>query len=111
MSTKRTVIGIGAGVLVALGGVVGVGAAASTSIGADDDSPLSGDTLTRALDAATAAVEGRVVDTEMGDDGAAYGVEVQRPDGSVVEVQIDASFNVIGTEADEDESDGPDDAD
>ncbi len=110
MSTKGRMIGTGAGVLVALGGVAGV-AAASSSIGADDDQQLTGDTLTRAVDAATAAVEGRVVDTETGDDGAAYGVEVQRPDGSVVEVQIDASFNVIGTEADEDESDGPDDAD
>jgi uncharacterized membrane protein YkoI len=112
MSTKSRMIGTGAGVLVALGGVAGVAAAASSAIGADDDDQqLTGDTLTSAVDAATAAVEGRVVDTETGDDGAAYGVEIQRPDGSVVEVELDASYNVIGTEADEDESDGQDDAD
>jgi hypothetical protein len=51
------------------------------------------------------------VDTEVGDDGAAYGVEIQRPDGSVVEVHIDASYTVTGTEADDDAIDGPDDDD
>ena len=45
-----------------------------------------------------------VVETETGDDGAAYGVEVRLDDGSVVEVNLDASFQVIGQEADDDGS-------
>jgi len=38
----------------------------------------------------------------VGDDGAAYGVEVRRDDGSVVEVSLDANFHVIGNSADDD---------
>jgi hypothetical protein len=53
-----------------------------------------------------------VIETEVGDDGAAYGVEVRRADGSVVEVELDENFAVIGQEADEDkpgeEEDGED---
>jgi hypothetical protein len=108
MSTRSRVIGTGAGLLMVVGGVTGVAAATGTVTG-EDDQALTGDTLSRAVDAATAAVEGQVVDTETGDDGAAYGVEIQRPDGSVVEVQIDADFTVTGTEADDDGTDGPDD--
>jgi uncharacterized membrane protein YkoI len=44
---------------------------------------------------------GRVIATEAGDDGAAYGVEIRLPDGSVVEVALDGGFGVIGTEADD----------
>jgi hypothetical protein len=44
-----------------------------------------------------------VTETEAGDDGAAYGVEVRLPDGRQVEVNLDQSFNVIGQEPDEDQ--------
>jgi hypothetical protein len=50
-----------------------------------------------------------VVETEIGDDGAAYGVEVRLDDGSVVEVNLDAEFNVIGSEADDDGAEGEED--
>jgi hypothetical protein len=43
-----------------------------------------------------------VLETEAGDDGAAYGVEVRLADGSVVEVHLDKAFQVIGQEADDD---------
>jgi hypothetical protein len=43
-----------------------------------------------------------VLETEAGDDGAAYGVEIRIPDGKVVEVHLDAGFSVIGSEADDD---------
>jgi hypothetical protein len=43
-----------------------------------------------------------VLETEVGDDNAAYGVEVRLPDGRQVEVNLDKSFKVIGQEADED---------
>jgi len=45
---------------------------------------------------------GTVVETEAGDDGAAYGVEIRLEDGRVVEVNLDQDFNVIGDEADDD---------
>ncbi len=45
---------------------------------------------------------GTVVETEAGDDGAAYGVEIRLADGSMVEVQLDESFAVTGSEGDDD---------
>ena len=87
-----TVVGSGAGVAIANG----VG---------DTDEPLTGSVLERA---SAAALEhtggGRVIDSEAGDDGAAYGVEVRLPDGRVVEVTLDERFNVLGQQADEDGS-------
>ena len=47
---------------------------------------------------------GKVVETEGGDDGAPYSVEVRLDDGSQVEVNLDKNFNVIGHEADDDGS-------
>lgn len=85
--------------------VVG-GAGAVLATGADDDAPLTGETRDRAIAAAKAHVrEGQVTDTEMGDDGAAYGVEILRPDGTQVEVNLDRDYRVTGTEADDHEPD------
>jgi uncharacterized membrane protein YkoI len=65
--------------------------------------PLSGDAKTKAVDAALAHVGGgTVLETEVGDDGAAYGVEIRLADGRVVEVQLDESFAVTGQEGDDD---------
>ena len=86
----------------------GVGLAIAA--GGDDDAPLTGTDLDRATQAALEHTGGgTVIETEVGDDGAAYGVEIQRDDGSVVEVQLDSSFNVIGDEADDDGAAGDDD--
>ena len=78
-----------------------------------DEAPLSGDAKTKAVEAALAHVGGgTVVETEAGDDGAAYGVEIRLVDGRVVEVQLDESFAVTGQEGDDDskgEEMGPDD--
>lgn len=69
----------------------------------DSDTPLSGTDLDRAVAAALEYTgEGEVTETEVGDDGAAYGVEIRLSDGSQVEVNLDADFNVIGSEADDD---------
>ena len=94
-----------AGVLVAGGG----GIAVATSAVADDDQPLTGSTYDRAVAAALEHTGGgTVTETEAGDDGAAYGVEVLLPDGRQVEVNLDENFNVIGQE---DDDDGPNDND
>jgi uncharacterized membrane protein YkoI len=88
----------------------GIAIAAGTG---DDDEPLTGSTLEQATEAALAHTGGgTVIETEVGDDGAAYGVEVRRADGRVVEVSLDENFKVVGTENDDDtagEDDGPED--
>ncbi len=112
MKTSTRWLVAGAGAVLALGGAGGIASAASVEAGETEDQELTGATLTKAVAAATSEVPGEVVDTETGDDGAAYGVEVQRADGSVVEVQIDAEFTVTGLEEDDDSdegAEGPDD--
>ncbi|HET9250333.1 MAG TPA: hypothetical protein VFP13_10420, partial [Actinomycetota bacterium] len=69
----------------------------------DDDRPLTGSALERASAAALASTGGgTVIETEVGDDGAAYGVEVRLEDGRVVEVSLDADFAVVGSTTDDD---------
>jgi uncharacterized membrane protein YkoI len=87
-----------AGLAVAMAG----GIAAATA-GGDTDKELTGATRDRAVAAALAATGGgTVLETEAGDDGAAYGVEVRLADGRQVEVNLDESFRVVGQEPDED---------
>jgi uncharacterized membrane protein YkoI len=87
-----------AGVTVAM-----VGGVAAAAVDSDNDQELTGSTRDRAVNAALAATRGgEVLETEAGDDGAAYGVEVRLPDGRQVEVNLDQSFKVIGQEPDED---------
>jgi hypothetical protein len=99
---RRTKLGIGGAaaiVVVGVGSFLGIAAAT----GGDDDEQLTGPTRDRAVAAALASTGGgRVLETEAGDDGAAYTVEVGRPDGSVVEVQLNADFRVTGAAADDD---------
>ena len=44
---------------------------------------------------------GTVTETEVGDEESYYEVEVTRPDGSQVDVQLDRDFNVVSSSADE----------
>jgi len=103
---RRTKIGIGgaaAAVAIGVGSFLGIAAAS----GGGDDQALTGATRDRAVRAALATTGGgAVLETEAGDDGAAYTVEVRRPGGSVVEVQLDAGFNATGTVADDDGAGG-----
>ena len=101
---RRTKALIAAGVLAAAG--IGGGIAVA---GGDDDSnegpdrPISsGNELDQASRSALDHVgQGRVTDTEIGDEESYYEVEVTKDDGSQVDVQLDRSFNVVGSEADE----------
>ena len=104
MDTRRWLMG-GALAIV----VVGAGTGLAIANTGDDDQPLTGS----ALDQATAAAlehtgGGTVIETEVGDDGAVFGVEIRLDGGRVVEVSLDGSFNVIGDEADDDGADGED---
>jgi uncharacterized membrane protein YkoI len=77
------------------------------SDGKDKDAPLTGTDLDRATQAALDHTGGgSVLDSEIGDPGAAYSIEIQLADGSVVEVQLDANFAVTGQAADEDGAGG-----
>jgi len=110
MDRRTKWIAGGAVALAVVGG--GTGIAIATGV-ADDDEPLTGSALERATAAALEHTGGgTLVETEAGDDGAAYGVEIRFDDGRVVEVNLDADFHVVSQAADDDasrEDDGPDD--
>ena len=91
-----------------------ISAGFAIAAGGDDDNPMTGSNFEKATAAALAHTGGgTVVETEVGDDGAAYGVEVRLDDGRVVEVNLDENFDVVGQENDDDgagdRDDGPDD--
>jgi uncharacterized membrane protein YkoI len=95
---RRTGLIAAAGLAVAMAG--GVAAAASDG---DTDQELTGPTRSRAVASALAATGGgTVLETEVGDDGAAYGIEIRRSDGRQVEVTLDRTFKVIAQEPDDD---------
>lgn len=106
--TKLTV----AGAALALG-TVGVGAAMVGASSGDDQEPaISGDALDRASAAALAHTgEGRVTDTEVGDEDSYYEVEVTLDDGSQVDVQLDEEFHVVDATADHEDPAGDTDED
>lgn len=104
MSKRKLIVAV-----VAVLALLGAGTGVVLASGGDDDKPLAGTALDQATSAALQHVGGgTVVETEVGDDGAAYGVEIRKDDGSVVEVNLDENFKVIGAEPDED---GPTDSD
>ena len=93
--------------------VIGGGAGVAVATGvADDDGtevPITG----AALDEASAVVlehlgEGRVTDTEVGDEEGYYEVEVTLDNGDEVDVHLTEDFELLGTESDagETEDDG-----
>jgi uncharacterized membrane protein YkoI len=89
---------------------VGALAAGGTAIaaGSDDDAtdkPISGSALERAEAAALADTPGTVTETETGDEESYYEVEVTRPDGSQVDVQLDRDFNVVSSSTDSERDD------
>ena len=101
---NKIIAGVAAAAVAIAGGV----AAANNG----DDEELTGTTRERAVEAALAHTGGgTVTETEIGDDGSAYEVEVRLDDGSQVEVQLDAGFGVIGSEPDDDGPGGEDDDD
>jgi hypothetical protein len=97
MDTKRWI----AGGTIAL--AVVAGGAGFAAAGGGDEQPLTGSDLDEATAAALEHTGGGTVfETEVGDDGAAYGVEIRLDDGRVVEVALDSRFHVIGATSDDD---------
>ena len=91
-------------ITVAAAGALAAGAAAiAGAAGGDDDAtdtPISGSALEKAKAAALAHTPGRVTETEVGDEESYYEVEVTKPDGSQVDVQLDRDFNVVSSKTD-----------
>jgi hypothetical protein len=97
-------------VVLAVGALTAGIAFASGAVGGDDDQALTGATLQKATAAALAHTGGgTVTETEVGDDGAAYGIEVRLPNGSEVEVSLDENYKVIDQAADDDGAKGEED--
>jgi hypothetical protein len=81
---------------------VGAGAGVAVATGGDDrDVPINGTDLERATKAALAHTGGGTVSgTEVGDEESYYEVEITLKEGSKVDVQLDRSFRVVGSESD-----------
>ena len=109
MQRRTKWIAGGALALAVIGGSTGFAVAAAVR---GDDQPITGGALGRATAAALEHTGGgTVIETEVGDGGAAYSVEVRLPGGGQVEVELNENFRVIGQEADDDgsaDSDGSD---
>ena len=100
MRTRSKALAAGAAATVVLGG-----AGAAVAAGATDDdgteTPITGDALRKASDAALEHTGGgEVTETEVGDEEGYYEVEVTMDDGSQVDVHLDKDFTVLGTEGD-----------
>ena len=98
--SKKTVLATSAAALTL---AVAGGAGVARATGGDDDAtdkPITGSALERASAAALAHTgEGRVTETEVGDEEGAYEVEVTLADGSETDVHLDKDFKVLGSEA------------
>lgn len=109
MSTKAKKIatGIGAVVVLALGGAA---IARATGVGDDEGQSLSGAVAQKASAAALRATGGGEVTGSERDNekGATYEVEVRKPDGSTVDVRLDENFAVIAIDGDSEEPDSDD---
>ena len=99
MKTRTKIIAAGA----AAAAAVAAGAGVAVAGGADDaEAPITGPALDKASAAALDHLgEGRVTDTEVDDEDSKYEVEVTLDDGTEVDVQLDESFAVVGSEADD----------
>ncbi|HEX5614754.1 MAG TPA: hypothetical protein VFZ83_06325 [Acidimicrobiia bacterium] len=107
--TRRTRWIAGGAIALAAAGI-GTGVAVASG-GDDSEPPITGDALDRATRAALEHTgEGRVTETEVGDEDSYYEVEVTLDDGSQVDVQLDQDFQVVGSEADDDTGGDDDDS-
>jgi len=100
MDTKRKAIIAGTtAVVLAFGGV---GVANAVSGGDDGDSQATGSGAAKAKAAALALIPGGTANSveRDGEDGATWEVEVSRPDGSTVDVRLDANYQKVTIERD-----------
>src|ERR671919_1773618 len=102
MTINRKVVAIAAAVVALAAGSVGIAYAVG---GGDSEEQVTGPDAQKAESAALdVAGGGTVTEAEFQESGSAgfYEGEVQRPDGSQVEVHLDDQFQPVGTAADDD---------
>jgi hypothetical protein len=107
MRLNRTIVAVAAAVGVLAAGGAGI----AYAVGGDSEEQVTGPAADRAGAAAVRAAGGGTVlevERQDGDGGGAYEVEVRRADGSEVEVHLDASFEPVGTAADDDAGEAKD---
>ena len=79
----------------------GTGIALAATGGDDNEIPISGVALEKASAAALAYTgEGKVTDTEVGDEDGYYEVEVTLDNGKQTDVHLDKDFKVLGSKVD-----------
>ena len=91
------------GIVTAVGAAaVAIGIGIATAQPDDGEgTPITGEALTKASQAALAFTGGgTVTGTEIGDEESLYEVEVTLADGSQVDVQLDDAFAVVGSKTD-----------
>jgi hypothetical protein len=103
MRRKLIVAGAAAAVLA----VGGAGAALAFGGGDDGDQSLSGPAAKQATASALRVTGGGHANSveRDGENGAAYEVEVRKPDGSVVDVRLDANYQLVVVEGDSEQPD------
>ena len=115
-TTERTILKVTLGLLVVMILATGVfiASAVTSQKGQEDDEaedenedvPITGSALEKASAAALKYIgEGRVTETEIGDEEGYYEVEVTLNNGQQVDVHLDENFNVLGHESDYEEDD------
>ncbi len=99
MSKKRTALIVGAVAVLTLGGATAALASSDDDAG---EQSITGAALEKARAAALAETGGgRVTGTEVDDEESKYEVEVTLENGRQVDVQLDESFTVVGTEGED----------
>jgi hypothetical protein len=103
MKSRTTKIAAGAAALVALA----LGGAAIANATQGGGGKLTRVEATKASAAALRATGGGKVQAYERDneDGATFEIEVRKPDGSVVDVRLDASYNVVVIDGDQESND------
>jgi hypothetical protein len=105
MKRKQLIIVVAAAAAALAAGGVGI----AQAVGGDSEEQITGPAAEKAKSAALRAVGGGTVtevERQDGDGAGVYEVEVRRDDGSQVEVQLDASFQPVGTAGDDDTGSG-----
>ena len=100
---------IGTGIATAAIAAAAGGIAIAGGAGDDDGTevPISGEALERASAVALEHLgEGRVTETEEGDEESYYEVEVTLDNGNQVDVQLNRNFTVVGSEDETQPDDG-----
>ena len=105
MTNRKTVLSIATAAALAAGGVV---AASAIGGGDDGDKGATGAGADRAKAAAVALVPGGTANAveRDGENGATWEVEIRRPDGSSVDVRLDANYRKVVIEGDQEDGNG-----